>query len=122
MDIEKLYTVDLHEAGAEVQINGPDGKPTDIFIKMVGIDSKTWRNIIKRKERALLKMSYDEIAEVEDGYLILAEATLGWRGIESNGKPVEFSKKKAEQLYKNAPYIRDQVDVFIANRSNFMKG
>jgi len=122
MDIETLYTVEAHEQGAEMQVKGPDGILTDIYIRLIGVDSKTWRGMVKRKERAMMKMSFDEISDTDDAYTLIAEATIGWRGMESGGEPVEFSREKAEQLYQNAPYILDQADKFIATRANFMKG
>ena len=65
-----------------------------------------------------------EIAKVAD-YLTadaLANITHGWRGFVDKGKKVTFSTKKVSELYRCAPYIREQVDNFFSDRVNFTKG
>ena len=124
MDIESLYTVEAHEAGAEVQINNPlTGKKTDIYIKVAGMDSKAYRKARHAALReAALKVADGEVDEDALASNMLAEATTGWRGVESKGKPIAFSKDKAVDIYLNSPSIRDQVDRFISDRSNFTNG
>jgi len=52
----------------------------------------------------------------------LVLASLGWRGFEQAGEELEFSKDNVRQLYKQAPYIKDQAIIFVHNRANFTKG
>jgi hypothetical protein len=123
MDIKSLETKDLHDAGAEIQVKDQEGKLTDFYITVVGIDSTVWRGIQKRIQRA----SIDAMVEgkpqpVEDQAKTLAQATIDWRGLKDGRSKVEFSAEIAERLYTNAPYIADQVDRFIGNRTNFIKG
>jgi len=119
MDIEYLYTVDDHESGAEMQVNGPNGKPLDMFITVAGVDSKRWRKALHKGMSKRIKKSGDsDDIEAES----LAEAILGWRGFMSDGKELKHSKAQAKKLLVNAPYIALQVDRFIANRANFTKG
>lgn len=123
MDINQLETAPIHEEGREVQIKGPDGLETDVYIHVVGVDSKTWRKIARKMQKGVIEESLpdkykdDGISERAES---IAQATIGWRGITDDGKEVKFSKSKAFNLYRNAPYILNQVDVFIGNRANFM--
>lgn len=125
MDIESLYTVVAHEAGAEVRIRNPlTGKLTDIYIKVVGVDSKVYRKA-KHKAMRAAAIAMDENGELDDDDLaceILADATIGWRGMQSKGKSLPFSKKRAKDIYLNSPSIRDQVDAFTSKRANFTSG
>ena len=115
MDIDQLYTVEDHEKGAEMQVHDQNGKPLDMYLTIAGMDSKAWRQAFNKNKR---KMIEGEDIKAD----ILSEVTIGWRGFTSKGKELEFSKKKAKNLYSQAPYIADQVDRFIADRSNFTKG
>lgn len=128
MDIAELYTSDAHEEGAEVQLKHPaTGEPLDVFIKVKGVDSRSFRQSLRKKQRAMLSAlaSKEDGAEVDEDQLdaeALAEATIGWRGIKQDGEEYEFSKERARTLYLKSPGIRSQLDAFISNRRNFTKG
>lgn len=131
MKPEDLYTLDAHTEGAECRLVSPiDGKLTDCYIKVVGVDSVTWREAELRVKRQNLEyfknaeLSSDERKRkvLESTAEVLSEATLSWRGFEVDGKEIEFSKEKVKQLYINSPAIADQVDLFIGKRANFTKG
>ena len=117
MDINTLYTVDAHEEGAEIRIVSPlDGKETDFYITLQGIDSKTYRTAVRAYHRKL-------IAEEEGGEVdLLVAITKGWRGLKNNGKDVVFASEAAHDLYVNAPSVTSQIDQFVADRTNFIKG
>lgn len=120
MELADLYTVDAHNAGAEMRVKDQAGKPTDIYIRVVGLDSSIWRNTLREAQRAAVERLVSGEAEVEqDNTLTLAKATIGWRGLTRDGAEVEFTQEEAQALYKNAPYIADQIDRFIAKRANF---
>ena len=116
MDINNLYTQDLHDEGAEMQVKDAEGNPLDCFITLVGVDSKRWRDLLRGQQRKLQAGGYDA-----DGAGLLAGATLSWRGFTANGEDLPFSKEAAALLYEKAPYIAQQVDLFIANRTNFTR-
>jgi hypothetical protein len=123
MDIAKLTTREAHDAGAEVRIRDQFGAETDVYVRVVGMDSAVWRRIMRDQERRVLAAAASGTDEVEqDVAQTLAEATLGWRGLEANGEPLEFSAEAAYELYSGAPYIADQVDRFIGKRANFTNG
>jgi len=115
MNIDQLYTVKDHEEGAEMQIKDKTGNLVDMYLTVVGLDSKVWRRFLSKSNRLALKG--DDDVDVK----LFTDSTLDWRGFEENGKPLNFSKEKVFQLYKNAPYIMNQVDAFIGNRKNFIK-
>jgi hypothetical protein len=120
MNIEDLYTAENHDAGAEMQVKDYTGKDLDMFITVVGVDSKLFRKVKNELRREILK---DIDADTEGlRAKSQAEVTLGWRGFQSEGEDLEFTQEKAEQLYINAPYLMNQIDQFINNRLNFTKG
>lgn len=127
MDISDLMTADSHAAGAECNIYSPvDGKATDVFILMAGVDSAIWRKQ-KRKQTAEIMQAARAKTDGELDYDrmdidALVEATIGWRGIVAGGKPYEFSKENALQLYSKSPGIVSQLLDFVANKRNFTKG
>jgi hypothetical protein len=45
--------------------------------------------------------------------------TTGWSGIVWEGQPLGFSEENAKMLFTARPWIRDQMDAFMADRSNF---
>jgi len=123
MDIRQLTTRAAHDAGAEVRIRDQYGKETDVHIRVVGMDSVIWRGIVRDQERRAMSAAASGLdAPAEDVAEVLARATLDWRGLESGGEPLAYSEEAAYELYTNAPYIADQVDRFIGQRSNFMSG
>ena len=117
MDINTLYTAEAHEEGAEIRIVSPlDGKETDFYIIIQGVDSKAYRTAVRAYHRKL-------IAEEEGGEIDLIVAiTKGWRGLKNNGKDVVFASEAAHDLYVNAPSVTSQIDQFVADRTNFIKG
>jgi hypothetical protein len=117
MDLLDIETTADHEAGAECRIRSPKtGKPTDFYITVLGPDSKKYREAQGQLYRAI--MDKKESGSTD----FLAAITTDWRGLTDNKKPVAFSKKAVKSIYMNAPYIANQVDSFIGDRVNFIKG
>jgi hypothetical protein len=113
MDIKKLYTRDRHNAGSEVRVKDELGNDTDMYIRVVGMDSNAWNSI-----QLSIGRDHADGKEIET-HEILADATIGWRGVESDGVELEFSRDLVRDLYFSAPYIAEQVNRFIGNRRNF---
>lgn len=124
IDIEELYTVDAHEAGAEMCVNDKYGNKTEMFITFVGVDSDKWDDIKRefqaKRVEAISKDDFklDNKLKAE----MIASAALGWRGFNSKGVAVEFTKESLVTLLTKAPYIWDQANLFIVARVNFTKG
>ena len=118
MNFDELLTQDAHEEGAEVQIVNPNtGQKTDVFIKVLGPDSRAFRVAMKSAIRKLISKSSDE-DEVQNEIEQIASVTIGWRGITKDGKELEFTKKACKQLYAKSPRVLDQVNRFIGDYKN----
>ena len=125
MEFDKLCTKESHEKGAEVEIFDPaSGESTEVFIHVLGPDSKAWRTAIKEQTKAAIarKSDGEEVSFEDCEAELLAAVTIGWRGISRNGDDLPFSKEDCITLYRSAPYILDQVNQFVGNRVNFTKG
>jgi|13_taG_2_1085334.scaffolds.fasta_scaffold219832_1 hypothetical protein len=118
MKLNELYTTDLHDAGSELEILDDQGKKTGLFVKVVGVDSSIFRDQAKKQQRAYIEALRNKKDFDDDLFAIdsLVAATIGWRGTDE-----KFTKKLCKELYTKAPYIKDQVDLFIADRANFTK-
>ena len=115
MDITQLKTKALHDQGSEMRVKGPDGKETDVYITLIGMDSDAWVEIMREIELLALKKE-DDLPLCE----IMAKCSKGWRGLTNNGEEIPFTYESAVDLYRNAPYIAKQADLHVANRRNFL--
>lgn len=61
-----------------------------------------------------------EIVEVENRRTLLA-CIAGWENLEVDGGPVEITEDNANMLLDRFPWIEEQVDTAIMDRSNFIK-
>ena len=118
MKLSNLYTTDLHADGAECEILDGEDKRTGLFITVMGVDSQVFRDHAKRQQKAYIealrsKKDFDDEDMSIDG---MVAATIGWRGTSE-----EFSPELCRELYTKAPYVKDQIDRFIADRANFTK-
>jgi hypothetical protein len=127
MELDELDTHTAHTEGAECRIfNALTGKQTDIYIRVLGIDSDQYRKSAAKARELFVasKMTNGEVKVDADLLELdtLVDVTVGWRGITNDGKEWKFNKSRCKKLYKMAPYIRDQIDRFLAKRVNFIKG
>lgn len=128
-----LSTLAVTSDGQKLELRHPvegtllkTDKGEPITITLVGTDSdvfrKAQRAILDRRlnQKGKTKLSSAEIEQ--EGITTLASCTVGWSGIKIDGKELPFSKDNVKALYGRAdlPWIKDQVDEFIADRSNFM--
>jgi hypothetical protein len=105
------------------------GEPTQMKIKLLGVDSPRYRMAVKEiTERYIpridrnprFRLTPDE--QDRDNAELLSRVTVGWHGFTENGKHLEFSRERAHDFYINAHFrwLRNQVEAWIANRSNFI--
>lgn len=120
MKLKDIYTVDEHEAGAEIHIRDGDGKFTPLWIKVRGLDSVKYRKAIKIQKGAyrdaLLASKGKNVDEDKFVIRALVECIISWRGTDE-----KFTKKLCEELLTKAPFVREQIDEFISIRANFTK-
>ena len=125
MQPEDFYTLDVHNAGKEVELNDEDGNPTGCFLLVAGPDSDVWRDALAAMQRDALMASFADVETRTKGARraeYLSRAGLGWRGFkDADGKPAEFDRKRIEKAFVMAPYVADQIDKFVAKRGNFTK-
>ena len=123
-DLAKLDTAKVAEEGAELRVAHPTtGEDLGITITLIGTDSKTFRDISKSRATASLKKKTREIdldQNESDAVELLAKCTKGWSGITENGKEVAFSYDNAVRIYTKYLWLREQIDRFMADRSNFL--
>ena len=123
-DLAKLDTAKVAEEGAELRVAHPTtGEDLGITITLIGTDSKTFRDISKSRATASLKKKSREIdldQNESESVELLAKCTKGWSCITESGVEVPFSYENAVKLYTKYLWLREQIDRFMADRSNFL--
>ena len=126
MKLSEFDTKTLSNKGVDVELKSlRDNSKTGAFITVLGTDSDAFKDIqierareaLDRETRGLPQLTAEE--RDEQGIKTLARCTVGWNGIDGLG---EFSQAAAIELYRNYPAIREQVNVAIADRRNFLLG
>lgn len=141
MDISKINIIKTATEGIDVEIVNPaNGEKTDLKIKVTGAMSTAYKDDMvlllaeiedykeqnKVDEKATRKQKAEneiKLNKFDDEITanFLAKYTIGWSGMEENGKPIEFSIKQAERIYLEYPIIRSQVQRAMMDISNFIK-
>jgi hypothetical protein len=137
-NLDNLDVVELANKGEVLEIIHPTtgavltdegekaGDPKNIknwFVKLLGSDSDTYRNAIKRNfERAQgnknKKLDIDEAKR--KAAELLAKCTTDCYIIEGDSA-IKFSKDEMVRLYLKYPFLREQCEEFMADRGNFIK-
>jgi hypothetical protein len=101
---------------------------TGLWIKVLGKDSTEFQRLSKQQQRQRLhrmqKAGQTKITpeELEDDALdLLATVTKAWNFKDKEGNPYPCTPSNAINLYRDFPYIREQVDVAVGDRENFIK-
>lgn len=122
MEIGELFTAGRHNKGSEMQVCDEFNNPLDLFITIAGADSDVWQQANRdRQSRMFSRIAAQEDDDTDYDLNDLVAASLGWRGAEQDGEALEFSKTGVRQLYVQAPYIRDQITLWVHSRANFTK-
>lgn len=124
--LAKFDTKTKADKGVEIELKDlRTGKPAGAFITIYGQDSDRFQEVKTEQARELAdsmngvrpssKMINDMTCRT------LAACTISWRELEGpDGKPLEFSQRAAEELYRDYPAIRDQINEAVADRANFV--
>jgi hypothetical protein len=130
-DLTELSTAKKSEDGAVLEVLHPtNDTKLGIKITVVGADSTIYRSFVNKQANAMrqkitpsrgFNMAPIE-KDQEQATDLLVACTLGWEGIDMDGKKYPFSKENAKALYANPGFswLREQVDKFIADRANFL--
>ena len=136
-DIDVLDVATGADEGATMQLTHPktaevlrdsDGNP--VTMTLFGMNSERVRTLARAQQQRRLDamkrgkrgMNPDELEA--DNVDILTAATGGWSFDTLGGQPFPYSEANARKLYSDPRFksIRQQVDQFIADDGNFMKG
>lgn len=99
--------------GVKIKVAGPD---TDVFRKAeLRLKNKSLKQVQRSKGRGDLKAEDSD----KNGLEFLIDITLGWENVVFHGTEMPFTTENADMLYTAVPFVRDQVDRFVADRSNF---
>lgn len=129
--LSEAITAPVNE-GAVMQVKHPttgevlmdNGEP--VTIKLLGTDSDAFQRVNNQAINRRLKTPRSIMPTAEEQQAIATEmlvaCTLEWKGIgDAEGKPLLFTQANCKMLYTKARWLREQVDTFIGDRSNFMK-
>lgn len=131
-----LASLDFAEAdqGALLEVRHPatneilrwdDGSP--YTIKVVGRDSDRFLSLVRKQSDKRIQMTLRTrqpvlSASVEkDDIELLVNATLDMN-INYKGEKTKSDEKTYREVYTKLRWLREQVDEFIGNRANFLKG
>lgn len=120
----RYNTLEGANRGAQMIIKGLDGKDTEDWIKVRGIDSDAFQKASRAMRREILAYLEDkgDGARVSDEYLrftfdqqrkLQASIVMEW----SFDEPC--TEENVIELFKSAPYIAEQVDAFSSKRERF---
>lgn len=109
--MKDLLTATEHEQGQWLEIVSPiTMKPTGVKFKVIGIDSKAYRKAQFENMKAVKQA--DQFEQVEEANLRFYRALI----IDVEGLEEEVT---VEDVLRLAPYVQDQMAMFVANRRNF---
>lgn len=118
---------DLFAKTVTLELNDVSGKSTGLKLKVVGQDSKQYRDAVKSlypfAGKDPLKLTSDELDKMQQ---LKVETTVGfivgWENDDAFGG--EYTPEYAKTLFgrPEAKFILDQVEVFAAERANFLSG
>lgn len=134
LDLSRYDIKAVAQWGAGMVVHLPDGTPASggggrlVTITLAGMDSDTYGRAERAVRDRLLQRAGGAVrgapisAEPQDAESIelLVACTLAWDGIGDAGGPLPCTPDNARRLYRDFPFLREQVDRFIADRKNFL--
>jgi len=136
MDLNDLDIVTAANGGFELELKHPTtGALLGIFITVLGNDSDEFRKQYALQSKARLsrmgkRQSREPVPMEElerDAIKVLAACTVKWRDRDNPCLTIGTEMRScslvaAEALYTKFPWIKEQVDIAISDRANFIKG
>jgi len=133
-DLKKNDPAKAAEVGYTFTVVLPDGSETDAKITVRGANSAVVKNYSRRiyqefkqrEQQAKRRGREPEDLTLEEAEKLSAEAAavrvIAWEGIAEDGKEIKFSETEAERIFKEYPFIREQVMTESDNVFNFRTG
>ena len=117
------------EVGAELEVLDPiTSEPVGAYITLAGADSTIHRkaaaNVSKRRfnsQKGFRSKSFDVEKMEAESIEILAACTLSWKGVTLEGAALPCSRDNAIKMYTRFPWLREQVEAFISDRSEYLQ-
>jgi hypothetical protein len=131
MDLTQ-YENDKIDEGAVLHVRDPltgsliedDDGQNAMTITLISADSREYVRMQHRISNSTIRGTKPRkvtLEEIEDSALqMLAFATKSWTGMVLDGAPLECNQINARMVYKRFPWIKEQVDEFVVDRSNFL--
>lgn len=135
MDLSKLDVVKIanegtvceltHPATGEILTDEKGKEPKAFYVRMLGSDSDVYRNAIKRRfERNQNKRSKTNKIDLDDaerkGAELLAKCTTECYLVE-DGKAIDCTQSEMIRLYLKYPWLKEQAEAHMADRSNLIE-
>jgi len=130
-DFAQLDTVSASNEGAVLELRGPDGAAlfqddgSPVTITLLGADSDAYTRasnlLTNRALRSRGKAQITAESALTDQINLLAKITTDWSGIKVGGESWQCDEERVKRFYRQFPFVRDQVQEFVADRGNFLK-
>lgn len=125
-DFASRDCVQRAEQGAELEVIDPiTGKSTDVFIVLAGADSPQYRNtslmFTRRRIRNGARSEFDPEKLEKENIEVLAACTLSWKGVVLEGKELPCTRENAVMLYTRFPWVKEQVERFVIDRTSYFR-
>jgi len=143
IDLGDIDTVEAANGGFEVELYHPaTNEDLGIFITILGKDSDTFQKISRQQNKKRMermskngfragKVTAPSQEEIDaDNLEMITACSISWRTSEEdeekatilfNGEDLPFSIGAAKKLYSARPWIKEQIDIAIGDRANFIK-
>ena len=117
------------EEGAELEVLDPvTSEAVGVYITLAGADSSVHRkasvNISKRRlngRKGFRNRGFDPEKMEAENIEVLAACTLSWKGVIVDGAPLPCSRDNAIKMFTRFPWLREQVEQFIGDRSEYLQ-
>jgi hypothetical protein len=128
MDLASLDLTKASNDGAWITLKHPaTGEDLSGKIKVVGKDSTKFVQLSDEYRRKTLEdmksnktMAQKMESAQEQSDAILVACTIDWEGMMLDGKDLPFSEFNVKMVYERFKWIKEQIDVAIADRANFL--
>lgn len=135
MDLARYDTKALADEGVVMYVRHPGtGEPlldkddAPVTITLAGVDSDRFRDVVRSQTKRRLNGGSAAGAPKPDAEAeaieLLVKCTLAWSGIGlGSDRELECTPENVRAIYSDprVPWLRQQVDRFIADRANFLK-
>lgn len=128
MDLAQLDLTKSSNEGAWITLRHPaTGEDLSAKIKVIGKDSTKFQQLNEEYRRKTLeemksnKTMQHRLEEAQkNSDNILVECTVDWQDVMLEGELLPFTPKNVAMVYERFSWIKEQIDVAIADRSNFL--